>query len=265
MDKKIIINADDFGLSTTVNKAIVHCFEYGYISSASLLVNMPGFDDAVKAIKEKNLNFKVGLHLNLMEGFPLTANIKTHRLFCDNQGMFKALRNNTLMPFIFNYNIIKQDLRSEIQAQIDRLRNNNIHITHIDSHYHKHTELFVLKELIKVMKKNNILKLRISRNMGSNKSTGPIKKFTFFIYKKFINRYILNNLIATDYFGDIDDFFSSELAKINKNIEIMCHPQFVLDHLVYDRNVSTNIKEIFQSIQENSPEHQLVSFYEFSR
>lgn len=72
---KLIVNADDFGLNEGVNNAILQSFSLGYITNTTLMVNMPGTDDAVKRAKEYGVWEKVGLHINLFEGIPLNPNL----------------------------------------------------------------------------------------------------------------------------------------------------------------------------------------------
>src|ERR1035438_1607574 len=63
--RRLIVNADDFGLSPSVNEAVIRAHREGILTSASLMVNEPGFDEAVKLAKE-NPGMGVGLHLSLL-------------------------------------------------------------------------------------------------------------------------------------------------------------------------------------------------------
>ena len=78
---KIIINADDFGLSHDVNLAVVEAFKRGFVTNATIMVNMPGFEEGVALSKENGFFEKTGLHLNFFEGQPLTEDIKSLPLF----------------------------------------------------------------------------------------------------------------------------------------------------------------------------------------
>ena len=70
--KKLIINADDFGLNTSVNHAIIESFEKGLINSTTLMANMPGFEEAIELAHKNNIIDKIGIHLCLTEGEPIT-------------------------------------------------------------------------------------------------------------------------------------------------------------------------------------------------
>ena len=65
--KKIIVNADDFGISKEVNEGIVKGFQDGIISSTTVMANMPEFEEAMNLAK-KNSKLGVGVHLNVIDG-----------------------------------------------------------------------------------------------------------------------------------------------------------------------------------------------------
>ena len=67
--RRLIVNADDFGRSRSVNEAVVRAHREGILTTASLMVNEPGFDEAVKLAKE-NPRLGAGLHLTLLLGHP---------------------------------------------------------------------------------------------------------------------------------------------------------------------------------------------------
>jgi len=69
--KKVIVNADDFGLTQGVNEGIVKAYQEGILTSATLMANMPGFDQAVE-LAGTHPELGVGLHLNILRGHPLS-------------------------------------------------------------------------------------------------------------------------------------------------------------------------------------------------
>lgn len=85
---KLIINADDFGASERINNAIVQAFNENLISSATIMTNMPGFEHTCKLISEQNPYGKIGIHLNLITGHPVTENISLYKKFCDESGKY---------------------------------------------------------------------------------------------------------------------------------------------------------------------------------
>ncbi len=72
MPKKLVINADDYGLTEEANKAVIECFTRGAVTDMSLLAVGDSFEHAVKLARENNIN-KIGVHLALTGPFkPLT-------------------------------------------------------------------------------------------------------------------------------------------------------------------------------------------------
>ena len=71
-----IVNADDFGLNQSVNRAIAESFRNGLCLNTTLIVNMPYADEAVEIAYKEGFSDRVGLHLNLTEGVPLTEPIR---------------------------------------------------------------------------------------------------------------------------------------------------------------------------------------------
>ena len=100
--KKLIINADDFGISKETNLAIKQGFEAEIISSTSLIVNLEAFEHAIFEILPTIPNIDMGFHFNIIEGKSLT----NQPLLCDKNGFF----NNSYGQLIiksFNKELIK--------------------------------------------------------------------------------------------------------------------------------------------------------------
>ena len=90
--RNVVVNADDFGMSRQINEAILQAFEKGLISSATLMANMPAFEEACQLVRQDHLQRRIGLHLNLTEGKPLTADIADCPRFCDAGGCWRPRR-----------------------------------------------------------------------------------------------------------------------------------------------------------------------------
>ncbi len=121
---ELIINADDFGLNESVNDAIMDCHHHGSVSSASMMVNMPGFDHACSLLDDELLG--VGLHFNLTEGEPLSPAFR------------RLLPRNRLLLALLTGEITQSSIEQEFLAQLSRLRAEGIKPSHIDSHQHIH-------------------------------------------------------------------------------------------------------------------------------
>ena len=84
MNKKFILNADDFGLTAYHNQAVLEGYVNGFLTSASLCANGDAYDNAVHDIMPDCSNLGIGVHLNIMEGKSLTK----CPLLTDDDGCF---------------------------------------------------------------------------------------------------------------------------------------------------------------------------------
>lgn len=134
MSKRLIINADDFGMSREVNEGTKRGIEEGIITSVSVMSNMPYFDDAVKFLK-KHPQVSVGLHFNITEGKPLTTPRNVGNLIREDDSFF-------YWPSMITRLIAKQikltEIEEELKNQYLKLKKTGLPITHIDSHHHIH-------------------------------------------------------------------------------------------------------------------------------
>lgn len=236
--KKIIINADDFGLNTSVNKAIIESFEKGFINSTTMMANMPCFEEAVELAHKYRIQDKIGVHLTLTEGQPLTTSLLIKNIYKEIQN--SDLRRNK-MKFFFLSKKEKEAILNEFDAQVKRIRDAGILITHIDTHHHTH-EIFTITRLIfTLLKKHNIPSMRILNNL--NQSTNSYKAG----YRNLINQFIkIKGLNYSDYFGNQTeaigkleqdpDFFKS------KCLEIMVHPDYNCKGIVIDKIKGFEVK-----------------------
>jgi hopanoid biosynthesis associated protein HpnK len=155
--RQIIINADDFGLSKGINKGIIKAYKEGILTSASLMVNMPGFEDAVALIRE-NPGLDIGLHLNFFRGMPVLSLQKTATLVGKDgffiQDIFRIVKN------IYEKKISFLELETECEAQINKALEKGIRITHIDSEKHLHLIGPVYEIVVRLAKKYGINTIR---------------------------------------------------------------------------------------------------------
>jgi len=210
--RKVIVNADDFGMSAEVNRAIVKAFDENVISSTTLMTNMPGFEEACELAHRHRLQGRIGLHLNLTAGYPLSAPIRRCLRFCDENGMFRhrqtCFRLSTTERFA---------VETEIATQIEACLDHRLAPTHLDSHHHVHTEWAIGRAAITVARQYGIKAIRLSRNCGSGMNI--LSK----VYKLAYNiRLRMYGLAKTRYFGSSAD--TREIpATASGDIEVMVH------------------------------------------
>lgn len=132
---RLVINADDFGLSAGVNRGILAAHAAGTVTSTSLLPNLPAFDDAVHSARATP-TLGIGLHFNLTTGAPVSAPDQVPSLVDSATGQFHALR--VLAARSLGGGIDPADVWRECAAQVARLTTHGIRVTHLDSHRHVH-------------------------------------------------------------------------------------------------------------------------------
>lgn len=223
MINTIIINADDFGYSYSVNRAILQSFQRSLCNSVSLLPNLDGFEDAIGLIKAHPiLRRRVGIHINITEGFPLSDEIRHCSRFCDPEGRFSYCRERPL--FVLSRRE-RSAIYQEIKTQLDKVIAAGIEPTHLDSHYHVHTEWAISSIVNRLAQEYRIGRVRRARNMG--RPSGYARQ----LYKTLLNRWYFRKDTGfgnTDYFGDIEDlqFLLNTHPPEGKFIEVMVHPHF---------------------------------------
>jgi chitin disaccharide deacetylase len=128
---KLIINADDLGLTPGCNAGIVRALSGGAISDTTLMVNCEYASAAVEMLQEKGIA-KVGLHLNITYGQPVLPAGKVPSLV-DDSGRFRRKVEQAVKL------AKKEDVEQELAAQVDKFIATGLGLTHLDSHHHAHT------------------------------------------------------------------------------------------------------------------------------
>ena len=159
-NKQVIITADDFGLSTGVNTAVEQGWRDGILTCASIMPGGAAFDEAV-AIARRNPGLQVGLHLTLLQGKSVLPNSLIPDLV-DETGDFSYNPVTTGMRYFFDKGLYKQLLR-EIEAQIQRVADSGIPLSHVDGHLNIHLHPTVFAFLTDLMPRYGITSFRLSR------------------------------------------------------------------------------------------------------
>lgn len=253
---KIIINADDFGTSHTTDEAIIQTFSSGALSSTTIAANGATFESACQRAHDEKLLNRIGIHINLTDGQPLTDAIRTCPRFCDAEGYFlpkKITLSRLILPM---RNEEKKALCDEVRAQIRRCRQHGLPLTHADSHHHIHTEIMIGTLIMDVLKEEGIHYLRLTRNIGNNMS--PAKK----AYKLLFNGILsAKGLRGVSYFGEFADMMAvyRKGIKQTSSAEIVCHPVLAQNGSISDL-YGGSILQQFKELIELMPDMQLVSY-----
>jgi len=245
----IVVNADDFGESSSVNQAIFECSRKDLISSATLICNLPGFEEACEMVKSEKLDGKIGIHFNLSEGEPLTEEINKQRKFINNDGhMYESFKGFTL-----NHKE-KVAIYKELKAQLERCVHHGIIPTHIDSHHHMHHSIGIGRVVLRIAREFNIHAVRLRFNYGDLSYS---RKLYSFLYNSMI-KYSKKSLV--DYFCEIRSVNDVLLGK-NARLEVMVHP--VLDQNGNLRNYE-NGEELIPLINHHLPDKEFVTYKELN-
>jgi len=224
-----IVNGDDFGYNTSINHAIVEAFRQEKINSTTIMANMPGFEEAIELAHSNKLIDKIGAHLVLTEGSPITE--KINRLdFLFTGPLSKSTKYKKLFYLSKEHKAL---IFNELSAQIEKIRRYNIEITHVDTHHHTHSMWPIIQILSRLLKDYKIPSMRIQFNL--------IKENQIMDgYRNLINRYIrFKKMNFSHYLGDQIYFLNKYGERPEfwrrKKVEIMVHPDYNSEGKLIDR------------------------------
>lgn len=239
MDRRIIINADDFGLCDGVNEAVDQAHSDGILTSATIMANMPAAEKAVK-IAKKLPSLGLGVHLNLNEGRPISKDPCIDRLL-DADGQF------AYSPFILSLlslagHKIREAIRAELAAQIQWVIDHGLKPTHLDSHKHIHSFPALFSIVCQLARRFGIPAirwsfepkelLRIPWPLTSKDGKKRAQKIRIMAkINRMQNQDFLKNdaVLGIAHTGKIDVNFFKAVALYSpaETVEVMTHPGFV--------------------------------------
>ena len=155
--RRLIINADDLGLTEGVNRGIADVHAHGIVTSTTLMANSPAFASAVQLLSAAP-NLDVGCHVVLIDGRPLQDPVRVRTLM-ENGSRFR----DGLARFAFDAlkgNIREEHIYNEAVAQFEKLKSAGITPTHFDTHKHVHVFPKVLRPLLKAARDSGIRAVR---------------------------------------------------------------------------------------------------------
>lgn len=158
--KRLIVNADDFGLSSGVNRAVEQAWQQGILTQASLMPGGAAFDEAVE-IARRNPGLQIGLHLTLVQGRPVLPPEMIPGLVAAN-GCFPDNPVAVGMKLFFDPTI-RMHLRCEIEAQILKIKETGLPLSHIDGHLNIQMHPTVFSLLAELMPRHGITSFRTTR------------------------------------------------------------------------------------------------------
>lgn len=213
---KIIINADDCGISKEVDNCIKHFIDLGKLSSTTIMANMDDFEGAIQLYEEYNEKVSFGIHLNMTQGVPLLNSqiLLDNGIIIEDNGRY---RFSGYFPYKWMRKEVRQAVKVELQTQISKICDNGVIPSHIDGHHHIHTYPSMISVTSELLKNNKINRVRRMRNYFP----GSFQYYMRSVWLHLI-RIQVPNVKSSHYFAGLKEFFSAPVD--NSIIELMCHP-----------------------------------------
>ena len=262
MVRRIIVNADDFGLTEGVNRGISEARLRGVVSSTSFIANAAGFDDAVRMALNNCGNghppLSIGCHIVLVDGRPLLGSEAVESLL-EEGGAFRA----TFFEFglsAMGGMLSAKEIEAEATAQIQKIQRMGISISHVDTHKHAHLFPGVIKPILRAAKGCGIRAIRNPFYTNCFPEFGAVRR-NVMLAKRYLQVPLLRRfamefrrlvdaegLATTDgcvgvYEPALADAETLErvLARVPEGTwELVCHPGYVDEDL---RRVKTRLRE----------------------
>ena len=156
--KRLIVTADDFGLTPAVNEAVERAARDGILTAASLMVGAAAADDAVERARRLP-GLRVGLHLVLVNGRPLLAPGKLPALVgadgCFLSDLFKAGLRCFFLPGA------RAQIEAELRAQFEAFKQTGLPLDHVNAHCHFHLHPTVLGLILRVGRDYGLRAIRL--------------------------------------------------------------------------------------------------------
>ena len=158
MRARVIVNADDFGLTCGINRAIAELHAAGALHSATLMASGAAFDDAIR-IAHAHPTLGVGCHVVLTDGVPVSPPETIPTLLGrDGRNFRPSLRDFFVAAFAGR--ISEAEIAREATAQIERIQQHGVAVTHLDTHKHTHILPGVARPLLAVAERAGIAAIR---------------------------------------------------------------------------------------------------------
>jgi predicted glycoside hydrolase/deacetylase ChbG (UPF0249 family) len=165
--RRLIINADDFGLTAGVNRAIREAHSRGIVTSTTVMANSRAFEGAADLVSDVQTNgsapISIGCHVVLVDGEPLLPAEQVSTLLDPRQRNRQPHFRDSLNDFVvasFRHMLDPAQIEAEATAQMQRVQGAGIHLSHFDTHKHAHMFPAVLRPLLRAARACGISAVR---------------------------------------------------------------------------------------------------------
>jgi hopanoid biosynthesis associated protein HpnK len=159
--RRLIVNADDFGASESINAAVIRAHQRGILTTASLMVNGAAADQAVQLAKA-NSKLGVGLHLTLCCGRSALPQVQIPTLV-NERSEFRSNPVRAGMIYFFSSSA-RRELALEIAAQFEKFARTGLALDHLNGHLHFHLHPTVFSLLKRELERRQVRAIRLTND-----------------------------------------------------------------------------------------------------
>jgi len=154
--RRLIVNADDFGLTVGVNRAIVEAHQHGIVTSLTMMASARAFDDAAKRARSLDVRerpLSIGCHVVLVDGMPLSPAEQIPSLIEAEDGVIRFRKNlSSFATAALTGRIDAAEIEAEATAQMRHIQQAGVVPSHFDTHKHTHMFSAILRPLLRAAK-----------------------------------------------------------------------------------------------------------------
>lgn len=147
--RRLIVNADDFGFTSGINRAIVEAHTYGIVTSSTLMASGRAFEEAAH-LAASVPRLSVGCHVVLIDGAPVLGADRLPSITTSNSNgsrFREGLKSFVVRALAGRLN--PHEIEIEACAQIRKLQSAGLSVSHVDTHKHTHLFPAVLRPLLR--------------------------------------------------------------------------------------------------------------------
>ena len=164
--KRLVVTADDFGLSKGVTDGILEAHRNGIVTRTSIMAVGQDFEYAAEQAR-LNPRLGLGLHLTLVEENPISRPAEIESLVGSDGRLLRSY--SALVSGVVLGRIRLADIETELRAQVRKCTGAGLRLTHLDSHQHVHTLPSILSIVVKIAEEHGIQRIRLPLDSPTRK------------------------------------------------------------------------------------------------
>jgi predicted glycoside hydrolase/deacetylase ChbG (UPF0249 family) len=220
-ETRLVVHADDFGETVEITRGICAAIEAGAVTSTTIMATMPGTEDALPRVAALADRASFGVHLNLCEGRPLTHG----RTLVNGEGEFH--RKRALFLRAVSGTLSAAEVEAEVSAQIARIRDAGVRISHVDGHKHLHQLPVVAGAVARVLPRFGIERVRLTRLRSLAAMVQPARAMRELLALRAAGEFRRAGLRFPSRVADLQAIMhvaNKALRETNGIVELFCHP-----------------------------------------